>query len=633
MIRYKILIFITMIFVTDFLQAGILYPVNSIPEVLKKNAEAIIREDTYIFEISSISSAKLSRKFVVTILNENSIRLSRKYLFYDKFTKVKNISCVVYNQNGEKVKSLGNDKILDVSAIAGYSLFDDSRLKIVDPEYALFPFTVIFEWDEVYDGTLSYPSWKPYHEYSVSVQLSDFSIIVNAGLKDLRYLELNNAPSCEKTSSSKSVIYHWKLTDLPAIKYEPFSQGLDQYTPVVYVAPSDFDMDGYQGNLESWENFGKWNADLIAGRTVLPDVTKTKIVDLVKDASTEKEKINRIYKYMQQKVRYVNLSLGIGGWQPIEAQQTDKVSYGDCKGLSNYMKALLEAAGIKSNYTIAMAGSGKSNILPQFPSNQFNHVILCVPIPNDTVWLECTSQRNPVGYLGTFTDDRDVLLIDENGGKLIHTPVYSMKDNTSNTHIDVELDANGDISASVNASNKGLFYAELEQVLGMDEHDRKEYLMKSISLSGFEVPVYSYTQVPDQPVMNQTMELYVRKYANMVNKQIILRPNILTRVTESPNAVTNRKSKVVLRREWQENDTITYSLPETASIGSLPNNIDIESEFGHYKASFVNENGKLIYTRQFTRNKGTFEPEKYEDLISFYEKIRKADDTKLKIII
>ncbi|NOU48533.1 MAG: DUF3857 and transglutaminase domain-containing protein [Bacteroidales bacterium] len=631
--RLKYFFIFGYILLTTSLLAGVKYPISEIPEALKKNAEAVIRIDESKFDLLSKTSAKLSHKYVVTIFNENSLDLSKQYLFYDQFTKIKDISCVVYNPAGEKVKSIQSDKILDFSAVAGFSLFDDNRVKLVDADYAIFPFTVEFEWEVVYSGTLLYPRWMPYDDYSVSIQQSSLIVTADISMAPLRFLELNGAPACVKITDSKSNSYYWSVSDLLPIKKEQFSMGLDQYTPIVHLAPSDFSLDGHEGNLDSWNNLGKWVNELNKGRGMLSDETKSQMIELVKNATSDEEKIKLLYKYMQQKVRYVNLALGIGGWQPIEAQRTDKVSYGDCKGLTNYMKALLDAVNIKSIYTLARAGALERDILGQFPSSQFNHAFLCVPVSNDTIWLECTSQRNPFGFLGTFTDDRDVLLITDDGGELVHTPVYTIKENVNNTRIEVNLDENGDIDAVVNSCNKGLFYDDLEQVIGMDEHDRKEFLMESIHLSGFEVPLYAYTPVPDQPVINLNMEILVRKYANVVNKQVILRPNILNRVINSPDAVINRKSKVILRREWQENDTITYTLPAGSTIGSLPKDIDLQSDFGHYKATFRNENSKLVYTRQFTRFKGVFEPEKYSLLVSFYDKIRKADETKLPIVL
>ena len=55
------------------------------------NAKAVVRIDENILEISSINKATLSRKYVVTILNENGIDQSLFKQSYDKFTRISSI--------------------------------------------------------------------------------------------------------------------------------------------------------------------------------------------------------------------------------------------------------------------------------------------------------------------------------------------------------------------------------------------------------------------------------------------------------------------------------------------------------------------------------------------------------------
>ena len=152
--------------------------------------------------------------------------------------------------------------------------------------------------------------------------------------------------------------------------------------------------------------------DLIKVTHDLSESTINEIQELVKNENSKIDKAKKIYQYVQDKVRYISVQVGIGGWKPFNASEVDKSSYGDCKALTNYTMSLLKAANIKSNYSLVYAGNSQRNIEGDFTSIQGNHVIL--NIPQDTkedIWLECTSQKMPFGFIGDFTDNRDVLVI------------------------------------------------------------------------------------------------------------------------------------------------------------------------------------------------------------------------------
>ena len=64
---------------------------------------------------------------------------------------------------------------------------------------------------------------------------------------------------------------------------------------------------------------------------------------------------------------------------------------------------MLKAVGINSYYTLIRAGEDETDIQVDFPSNQFNHVVLCVPHgQRHLLWLECTSQTVSLGLFGQF---------------------------------------------------------------------------------------------------------------------------------------------------------------------------------------------------------------------------------------
>lgn len=71
--------------------------------------------------------------------------------------------------------------------------------------------------------------------------------------------------------------------------------------------------------MDSWQNFGKFIVSLYAGKDVLPEAVKAKVLDLTQGLKSDPEKVAALYKYMQQNSRYISIQLGMGGWQPLDA--------------------------------------------------------------------------------------------------------------------------------------------------------------------------------------------------------------------------------------------------------------------------------------------------------------------------
>jgi len=100
------------------------------------------------------------------------------------------------------------------------------------------------------------------------------------------------------------------------------------------------------------------------------------------------------------------------------------------------MKAMLKAVDIPAYPALVTAGEQWLTIKEDFTTPYFNHVILKVML-DEPMWLECTSNISPAGYLGSFTEDRPVLLITEKGGILDRTPATTPTKQIGNIEIDI----------------------------------------------------------------------------------------------------------------------------------------------------------------------------------------------------
>jgi hypothetical protein len=386
---------------------------------------------------------------------------------------------------------------------------------------------------------------------------------------------------------------------------------------MLYLAPDSFEIGGIAGNCISWKKLGNWINMLNRERDSIPPATKEKIREMIADKNDLYDKVCTLYKYLQDKTRYANITIGLGGWQPFNAETVDRLSYGDCKALSNYMMTLLKTAGIRSYYTLVGAGSDAPELIQDFPSQQFNHAMLCIPAEPDTIWLECTSQNLPCGYIGTFTDDRDVLVITEHGGEIWHTRTYTGSENVQSRKALVTLSNDGSGKAEIYTSWSGALYDKMVWVKYADQEDKKKKLYETIQIPEFTLVNFQYDeQKKFIPVISEELSLNFNNYSTIMGERMILPLNLMNK---------NRD----IRRSFCESDSITYLIPTGYHIETLPEPVIISSRFGSYEAHATTLNNEILYIRNFILNKGMFPPDRYSELIDFITAIVLADEMKL----
>ncbi len=269
----------------------------------------------------------------------------------------------------------------------------------------------------------------------------------------------------------------------------------------------------------------------------------------------------------------------------------------------------------------------------EFPSSQFNHAFLCVPLKKDTIWLECTSQHVPCGFLGNFTDDRDVLLITEEGGKVVHTPSYTSLNNQQIRKAEVTLANDNHGKAVITSEYNGIFYSDLLPVLLGDDHHKKKIMYNRIDIPSFDLIKYEHKEIRKQvPCIEETLEIQLNNYSSLMGSYVLLPLNLLTKINPLPRNKDERISDIYVEREYLKIDTIKYIIPSNHSVKDLPDNNTIKSDFGEYKYK-VNHSGSDIYYIRFLKmNKGIYDKKRYQEFYDFFEQISMLDNAKAILV-
>jgi hypothetical protein len=607
------------------------YPASAIPESLKTGMYAVVRESSSRFYIESQNRCSHYVRSVTTILNPNGKSYASIAIYYDKLTRIESIKANVYDAAGNLVRKLKQSDLIDQSAVSGGSLYEDNRVKHADLAQSSYPYTVEVEYVVSQKFYYSVPDFYLYQDDEVSTEKAEYVLIYPAPLKP-RYKLFNIGEPTVGTESDKRESLTWTFSQVKPKKFERLAPSSDHFVPNVKAAPSLFKYEEYAGDMSTWKSYGEWMVALNAGRDVLPAPTKEKIRQLTNNCKTTEEKARVVYEYVQNKTRYVSIQLGIGGLQPFDATVVDQTGYGDCKALSNYTVALLKEVGVKAYYTVIMAGPEARNVDSQFPSHQANHVIVGVPNNRDTIWLECTNQTNPFGYIGTFTGDRLGLMITDEGGKLVRTTVYPAEQNLQSRIADVFIEMSGDARAEVHTKYSGLKYEEggLHFRLDAKYDEQKKWLQNNTGIPSFDIAKFSMQDHKDRiPSADVNIELNLRRFATVSGKRLFLMPNLMNRSTFVPEKLEKRETNIVWREPFIEYDTIRYHLPEGIYPEFIPEPIKVSSRFGEYEAGFALDQDKLVYTRRLKLVDGEYPANTYGELTDFYRNINKADNIKM----
>lgn len=629
--RKYLLLFLVCFFFNYLSAQEVNYTVVSIPDSLKYNANAVHRLHQLDVVIVSQRKMIVKRKQVVTVFNEAGMKAIDGYAHYDKSTTIAAIQAIVLDASGNEIKKIKRKDFKDHSAVDGGTLFSDSRVLYLDYTPVNYPFTMIFECESETSTTAFIPQWFPMSEYLVGVEKSILNVSYpeNLGFKKKERNFLNK--NIQKNSDTTTQL-SYTASNLVPIKYEDLSPDFEEIMPNVMMGLESFHLEGVDGTAKTWEDFGKWySSKILSGTVELPVSTVAKIKELVANEIDPLKKAKIVYDFVQQKVRYISIQVGIGGWKPMLASDVDRLGYGDCKALTNYTQALLKAVDVSSYYTILYGKKHRSSIDTEFVSMQGNHIILTIPVGDQYTWLECTSQTDPFGFQANFTDDRDVLIIKPDGAEIVHTKTYTPLENSQISKGNFVIASNGDFVGEIQIDSKGTQYGRKERIERMlPDEKEKHYKEYWSNISNLKLDKISFENNKNEILFSEKTKLSAQKYGAFVGGKMMLVLNAFNQYDSGVKRIRNRKTPFEIERGFVDEDEITITLPSDYTLEFVPPAFESKTKFGTYAYSCEKKNATtLLYKRKFHVNTGKYASKEYEEYRLFLEKVNQNDNAKI----
>lgn len=576
--------------------------------------------------ICKIEESKLlvERSYILQINNKNGDWLAEVSIPFREKEKVESLEAWITNSQGEVIRKLKKNDIVDRSEISDISLYEDDFVKTFDLKHNVYPYRVHYSYQQIYDEFISIDYWSPVIYNSTPTLKASLKLDLPVWYK-VNILQQNIKEPTIDTIENR-IFYEWNDSFTEQIIPETFSPPIEELLPKVNIVPESF-IYGVPGNFTDWISFGNWQCSLNSDTKELPEAEKLIVKQLTANVPDTLEKIRILYHYLQDNTRYINVSIDVGGLKPYPASYVVINKYGDCKALSNYMQAMLSEAGIKSFYTKIYGDTNPIKINPEFVGPQFNHIVLFVPIGNDTIWLETTDRNNPFGYFGVFTQDRTAFAIIENESQLIKTPGLSLEEVKEEKHATIELGLGRSCKIEISECLRGSAFEKVNAIYtSYSEYEQKRIIPNYlIPFKSFELLEWEINKPGrDAPEIDLEYIVEVNNFVSEYDGSKIV-PLLSSRlpVMEKPD---KRKYSLRINYPINRQDSLVYKFDAGFySEVRLPKEFSIESKFGKYEIKCNQFDDQVLIEKVYQLNSGSYGLEEYAEFYNFINRIKKQE--------
>jgi transglutaminase-like putative cysteine protease len=237
----------------------------------------------------------------------------------------------------------------------------------------------------------------------------------------------------------------------PLIAEEPLAPSLTEIVPVVVGS-----------TFQTWADFRAWYTEAIRDFSVPDEEVKRLAAELTKGKATREAKLEALFDFVADDIRYVNYVSG-EWYLPNRPQQLLARREGDCDDKAILLITLLRAVGIDAEEVMVQTRlTNEPSVLlaKNAAVPRFDHGIAFLPGPGGGTYLDATSPESRLGPLPSMDARAFGLKIDARPAEIIQLPPGSPDDHGSDVSWTLALqpDGSGDLTGEERHSGDSAFW-------------------------------------------------------------------------------------------------------------------------------------------------------------------------------
>lgn len=551
---------------------------------------------------------------------ENANMYSEQSIGYSNtFTEVSDIEAysLVPTGKGKFKKIKVKDFVTSDSRSSGNFFDDHKKISYLFPALSANSKTVIS-----YSKKYKEPRLWGYYMFSsfFPVEKSSYTVKVHENVKLNFYMYGIGDDQVQFTEEKKGkyTIYSWSAKQLDKIKVGKGANGVLHNAPHLILHVDSYEHNGVTHpilgdvkDLHAWyQNFLKGiddedNEDM-----------KLMVENIIEGKSTELEKVEAIYDWVQQNVKYIAIEDGLGGFRPRGSNTVFARRYGDCKDMSNLLHNMLDIADIPSNLTwIGTTAIPYSHNEVPTPMAD-NHMICTYTNNNRYYFLDATDQYNILGVPTSHIQGREALINKgSNDFELVNVPVVVSGNNLVMDSVSITIEKDnivGSGQAVYSGYNKIPVANNLEN---LNEEDTKQFLNQILKKGNNK---FKLDAVETKNVSAKNSELIINydfsidDYIIRSADEIFINPHLNKELESGLIDLTVPQKDIHYPYKRVTSNIICIRIPENFKVTFIPENTQYTGEDFGFSINYNITDDRIIVHQNVEINTLQLQTEKFD---------------------
>lgn len=353
-------------------------------------------------------------------------------------------------------------------------------------------------------------------------------------------------------------------------------------------------------SIANTKDLYNWCVDIAKRADNNIDTLKPIVQEIVKGKTTDKEKIEAVFYWVQDNIRYVAFEDGLAAFKPDACQNVLVKRYGDCKGMANLIKCMLVSIGLDARLT--WIGTHRLNIDYTIPSiATSNHMICAIQVDGKWCYLDGTEKFIALNDYAHRIQGRPVMI--ENGADYIIDTVPSLPYNRNEHKRTAKLSIKengvitGKITEVISGENKTSFLYKYHYT----EKAKQQYFIKNYLRDWDENIIITNANVSNlndrKSDIKIDYDLEVLHNAVKDNKRLLIKPDFIGEFTNHVQD-TNRMSKLAYGHKIFYHHQYEMQLPKGYSVKELPKPFMVQTKDYRFEINFKLSGGVIVYEKQ-----------------------------------